>query len=99
MEHPVSRAVVQRICDERADLVPYLVRVIDSLERHGGLYQEKLAEVMPSDVVSELNDWLWRHLHEAGQGRRPRSMRVGSIAADISLLERIFPEFRDEPPA
>ena len=99
MEHPVSRAVVQRICDERADLVSYLVRVIDSLERHGGLYQEKLAEVMPSDVISELNEWLERHLNEAGRGRKPGATRAGGIAADISLLERIFPESRDEPPA
>lgn len=91
--------MVQRICDERAGLVPYLVQVIDSLERHGGFYQEKLAEMMPSDVVSELSEWLGRHLNEAGQRRRPRATRAGGIAADISLLERIFPEFRDEPPA
>ena len=88
MEHPVSRAVVQRICDERPALVPYLVRVIDSLERHGGLYQEKLAEVMPPDVVRELN--------EAGRGRRPRAAPSGGIAAELSLLERLFPESRDE---
>ena len=41
MEYPVSRAIVQRICDERDELVPYLTRLIDNMERHGGLYQDR----------------------------------------------------------
>ena len=98
VELPISRAVVQRICDERADLVPYLVQVIDSLERYGGLYQEKLLEVMPPGVVSELSEWLQSHLNEAGRGRRPRAASSGGIAAGLSLLERIFPEAREERP-
>ena len=56
---------MQRLCDDRADLVPYLSRVIDSLERHGGWYHAELAQVVPVDVIEGLNDWVKSHLGSA----------------------------------
>lgn len=96
MQYPVSRVIVQRLCDDREDLVPYLNRIIDSLERHGGLYQAKLAEVVPLDVIDELNDWLkshWRSNNAQGAQTAPSK----DLAAGLELLERIFPECVDEP--
>ena len=96
MEYPVSRVVVQRLCDERADLVPYLTRIVDSLERHGGLYSAKLAELLPVDVIEELNNWLeghWRNTNaELGAQHDP----CETLEAGLEVLERIFPEHADE---
>ncbi len=91
MEHAISRAVVQRLCDERAELVPYLTWVIDSMERNGGLYHAKLAEMMPEVVVEEIEEWLRGHLAntKGAQGEGPEG-----IAADLKLLEQMFPEHR-----
>jgi hypothetical protein len=86
MEYAVSRVVVQRLCDERADLVPYLPRVIDSLERHGGLYHGKLTELVPLDVVEELNRWLTSSA-QPGFEAMPEEMN-----ASLAMLERIFLE-------
>ena len=86
MEYAVSRVVVQRLCDERDELVPYLPRVIDSLERHRGLYHDKLAEVVPLDVVEDLQQWLASSAHYMGQAMPKR------MEANLELLERIFLE-------
>ena len=77
-------------------LVPYLVRIIDSLERHGGLYQAKLAEVMPESVVEEIEDWLKSHLADAGEELRSEVLRPQGIEARLVHLERIFPERADD---
>ena len=91
MQYPVSRVVVQRLCDERADLVPYLTRIIDSLERHGGLYSAKLAEQLPIDIIEELNDWLKGHRDSANGNDGVQTAGSESLEAGLELLERIFP--------
>ena len=94
MEYPVSRAIVQRICDERDELVPYLTRLIDSMERQGGLYQTALAEVVPVDVIEELAEWLRGHrlkAHGAVPDDEPQELQAG-----LADLERLFPEYVDE---
>jgi hypothetical protein len=97
MQYPVSRVIVQRLCDDREDLVPYLNRIIDSLERHGGLYQAKLAEVVPLDVIEELNDWLKSHWRCNNAERGEQTVSSKGLEAGLELLERIFPECVDEP--
>ena|SRR5919109_3002190 len=95
MQYPISRVVVQRLCDERADLVPYLTRIVDSLERHGGFYSAKLAELLPGDVIEELNDWLkghWRKTNPEPAQNDP----CEALEAGLEVLERIFPEHADE---
>jgi hypothetical protein len=92
MEYPVSRVVVQRLCDERADLVPYLTRIVDSLERHGGLYSAKLAELVPLDVIEELNDWLKGHRCGVNRTKRMQTAEAESLEVGLELLQRIFPE-------
>ena len=90
MQYLVSRAIVQRLCDDRADLVPYLSRIVDSLESNGGLYQAKLAEVLPPDVIDELHQWLIQ-LAQTNQSQPvPPSSGTGPMAADLSCLARIF---------
>lgn len=84
MEYAVSREFVQRVCDERAELVPYLQWVIDSLETHDGLYQEKLAERVPLDVIRELDHWMRGSEHYAKASPPDR------MEADRRLLERMF---------
>jgi hypothetical protein len=96
MEYPVSRVVVQRLCDERADLVPYLTRIVDSLERNGGLYSAKLAEVLPGDVIEELNNWLMGHCEAANKQERVQTDSAEGLEAGLEVLERIFPEHADE---
>jgi hypothetical protein len=96
MQYPVSRVVVQRLCDERADLVPYLTRIVDSLERHGGLYSAKLAELVPPDVIAELNDWLKSHRETVNREERVQTDSSESLEAGLELLQRIFPECADE---
>lgn len=89
MEYPVSREVVQSLCNELTDLVPYLTRIIESLERHCGLYSARLAEVVPVDVIEELDQWLKGHL---GNMRLERGTRVAQgLDVELELLERIFP--------
>jgi hypothetical protein len=97
MQYPVSRVIVQRLCDDREDLVPYLNRIIDSLERHGGLYQAKLAEVVPLDVIEELNDWLKSHWRSDNAEPAAQTASSKGLEAGLELLERIFPECVDEP--
>jgi hypothetical protein len=92
MQYPVSRVVVQRLCDERADLVPYLTRIVDSLERHGGLYSAKLAELLPGDVIEELNDWLKSHWESVSREDQMQTAPSDSLEAGLELLQRIFPE-------
>ncbi|MGH7844982.1 MAG: hypothetical protein ACREQW_07415 [Candidatus Binatia bacterium] len=92
MEYPVSRIIVQRLCDERADLVPYLTRIVDSLECHGGLYSAKLAESVPIDVIEELNDWLKSHWGSTNAERGAQTVSSKGLEAALELLERIFPE-------
>ena len=96
MQYPISRVVVQRLCDERADLVPYLTRIVDSLERHGGFYSAKLAELLPGDVIEELNDWLKSHWEAANRQERVRTDSAEGLEAGLEVLERIFPEHADE---
>jgi hypothetical protein len=96
MEYPVSRVVVQRLCDERADLVPYLTRIVDSLERHGGLYSAKLAELVPIEVIAELNDWLKSHRDSVSREDQMQTAPSDSLEAGLELLQRIFPECADE---
>ena len=96
MEHAVSRVIVQRICDEREELVPYLADVIDSLERNGGLYYAKLAEVVPPDVAEEFEGWVRSHLGDPDLARAARVAGSERIAVDRALLERMFPEHADE---
>lgn len=95
MEYPVSRAIVQRICDERDDLVPYLARLIDSMEHHGGLYGTALAKVVPSDVVEELTEWIQSHRLVRGAPTaldgEPQELQAG-----LEDLERLFPEYIEE---
>ncbi len=98
MEHAISRVVVQRICDEQSELVPYLTRIIDSLERHGGLYHGTLGEFMPDSVVKEIEYWLTRHLDYAGEELRSEVLRPDGIGAGLRHLERIFPERADDAP-
>jgi hypothetical protein len=94
VQYPVSRVIVQRLCDDREDLVPYLNRIIDSLERHGGLYEAKLAEVVPVDVIDELNDWLKAHCRSTNADQMADPSR--GLEAGLELLERIFPEYVNE---
>jgi hypothetical protein len=96
MEYPVSRVVVQRLCDERADLVPYLTRIVDSLERHGGLYSAKLAELLPIDVIEELSDWLKGHQGSVNRENGVQTAASENLEAGLELLQRIFPECVDE---
>jgi len=95
MQYAVSRIIVQRLCDDRADLVPYLTRVIDSLERHGGLYHAQLAKVVPVDVIEELYEWL----SNCAQGRQADQMANRAVSdrmeADLPFLERLFSEPND----
>ena len=98
MEHAVSRVIVQRICDEREELVPYLANVIDSIERHDGLYYEKLAEVVPPDVAEEFEDWVRSHLGDPVLARAAQVAGSERIEVKRELLERIFPEYADERP-
>ncbi|HEV8712047.1 MAG TPA: hypothetical protein VGX03_04370, partial [Candidatus Binatia bacterium] len=88
--------VVQRLCDERADLVPYLTRIVDSLERHGGLYSAKLAESVPVDVIEELNDWLKGHRRNSNAEPGAQNDPCEGLEAALEVLERIFPEYADE---
>jgi hypothetical protein len=94
MQYPVSRVVVQRLCDERADLVPYLTRIVESLELHGGLYSAKLAESVPIDVIEELDDWLKGHRRNREEGMQIASSE--GLDAGLELLQRIFPEYVEE---
>ena len=96
MRYPVSRAIVQRLCDDREDLVPYLNRIIDSLERHGGLYQAKLAEVVPVDVIVELNGWLKGYRPSVNRGEGAQTASCEGLEAGLELLERIFSEDFEE---
>ena len=96
MQYPVSRVVVQRLCDERADLVPYLTRIVDSLERHGGLYSAKLAEVLPTEVIEELNNWLKGHLRKTNPQAPQNDAHQVFLEAGLEVLERIFPEHADQ---
>jgi hypothetical protein len=96
MEYSVSRVVVQRLCDERADLVPYLTRIVESLERHGGLYSAKLAELVPVDVIEELNDWLKGHRRSVSRKEGLQAASSEGLEAGLELLQRIFPEHVDE---
>jgi len=96
MKYPVSRVIVQRLCDDREDLVPYLNRIIDSLERHGGLYQAKLAEVVPVDVIEELNDWLKGHRTSVNRVEGVQTPSCEGLEAGLELLERIFSEDFDK---
>ncbi len=96
MQYPISRVIVQRLCDDREDLVPYLNRIIDSLERHGGLYQAKLAEVVPLDVIDELHDWLKSHWASTNAKQGVQTPPFAGLEAGLELLERIFPEYVDE---
>lgn len=96
MEYPVSRVVVQRLCDERADLVPYLTRIVESLERHDGLYAAKLAEQLPLEVIEELSVWLKGH-RALLKGREPLPSDASeSLAVGLELLACLFPEYVDE---
>jgi hypothetical protein len=92
MQYPVSRVFVQRLCDERADLVPYLTRIVDSLERHGGLYSAKLAESLPVDVIEELNNWLKSHQETVNREERVQTDSSENLEVGLELLQRIFPE-------
>jgi hypothetical protein len=92
MEHDISRVLVQRMCDEQVELVPFLVRIIDSLELHGGLYQNKLCEIMPESVVEEIDDWLKSHLVGAGEELRSEVLTPDGVGAGLKQLERIFAE-------
>ena len=96
MRYPVSRVIVQRLCDDREDLVPYLNRIIDSLERHGGLYQAKLAEVVPVDVIEELDDWLKGHGASVNRVEGVQIPSCEGLEAGLELLERIFAEDLDK---
>ncbi|MDE2838194.1 MAG: hypothetical protein OXL97_11925 [Chloroflexota bacterium] len=96
MEYPVSRAIVQRICDERDDLVPYLTRLIDNMERHGGLYETTLAEVVPIDVIEELAEWLQGHETSAQGAPPPPHGGSRELRAGLQDLERLFPEYVEE---
>ena len=90
MQYAVSRVIVQRLCDDRADLVPYLSRIIDSLEGHLGLYHAKLAEVVPVDVIEELHEWL-RSCAQDPQVERMENMAASDqLEADLAFLEQIF---------
>jgi len=92
MQYAVSRVIVQRVCDDRADLVPYLSRIIDSLERHRGLHYAKLAEVVPVDVIEELHEWL-RNCAQDPQVERTENMAATDrLDADLVFLEQIFVE-------
>ncbi len=95
MEYPVSRAFVQRVCDERDDLVPYLTRLIDNMERHGGLYEASLAEVVPADVIEELTHWLQGHRKIQGTPA-PSDGEPQGLQAGLEDLERLFPEYVEE---
>jgi len=96
MEHPVSRVMVQRLCDERADLVPYLTRIVESLERHDGLYATKLAELLPVEVIEELDGWLKGHRAQVGGGDPSLAGTSEGLAVGLELLTRMFPEYADE---
>jgi hypothetical protein len=96
MEYSVSRVVVQRLCDERADLVPYLTRIVESLERHGGLYSTMLAESVPVDVIEELNAWLKGHWRKTNAEPGAQNDACEALEAGLEVLERIFPEHADE---
>jgi hypothetical protein len=96
MQYPISRVVVQRLCDERADLVPYLTRIVDSLERHGGLYSAKLAELLPDDVIEELHNWLMSHERNRTAAPGAPNDPCEALEAELEVLERIFPEHADE---
>ncbi len=96
MEYPVSRAIVQRICDERDELVPYLARLIDSMERHGGLYQTALLEVVPHDVIEELAGWLQGHMRQVQDAPGAPDGQPQELQAGLEELERLFPEYVEE---
>ena len=96
MEYPVSRAIVQRICDERDELVPYLSRLIDNMERHGGLYQAALAEVVPLDVIEELAEWLRGHMRQVRGAPAVPGGESQELQAGLEELERLFPEYVEE---
>ena len=96
MEHPVSRVIVSRISSEKAELVPYLVNLIDSLERHGGFYHTKLAEVLPVDVIKELDQWLRIYSGNAVLDQRAQAAESPGLNVDLELLEHIFTEYADE---
>ena len=96
MEYSVSRVIVSRISSEKADLVPYLVNLIESLERHGGLYYAKLAEVVPASVVEELDQWLRIYSGNEILDQRARASESQGLEVDLELLERIFAGYGDE---
>ena len=96
MEYPVSRVVVQRLCDERADLVPYLTRIVESLERHDGLYATKLAELLPVEVIEELDGWLKGHRAQVSGGESSPVDSSEGLAVGLENLARLFPEYVDE---
>ena len=96
MEYPVSRVVVQSLCDELTEIVPYMNRVIDSLERHGGLYAPRLAEVVPEDVVDEIGGWLHDHIQESRMKSASDAIPEAGPDASLELLERLFPRYVDE---
>lgn len=96
MEHRVSRVIVQRICDEREELVPYLANVIDSLERHDGLYYARLAEVVPASVAEEFEEWVRGHLGAAGLEGSAHAADSERMAVKRELLERVFTEDADQ---
>lgn len=96
MEYRVSRVVVQRLCDERADLVPYLTRIVESLERHDGLYATKLAELLPIEVIEELTGWLQGHRRHASGGESLPADSSEGLAVGLEHLTRLFPECVDE---
>jgi hypothetical protein len=93
MEYAVSRLMVQRLCDERAELVPYLTRIVDSLERHSGLYSAKLAESLPVEVIEELNDWLKGHRRSVSRKEGLPTASSEGLEAGLEVLQRIFPEY------
>ena len=96
MEYPVSRVVVQRLCDERADLVPYLTRIVESLERHGGLYSAKLAEFLPVEVIVEIDGWLKGHRERIDRSDLSPTDSSAGLDVGLELLARMFPEYVDE---
>ena len=96
MEYPVSRVIVSRLSSEKAELVPYLVNLIDSLERHGGLYHTKLAEVLPVDVIKELDQWLRIYSGNEVLEQRAQVAESPGLNVDLELLARIFTEYADE---
>ena len=95
MQYAVSRVIVQRLCDDRAELVPYLTRVIDSLERHGGLYHAELAKVVPVDVIEELNEWLSNCAKGLPADQLANRAIADRMEADLEFLEHLFCEPND----